>query len=73
MTLQTIDPDANYYVDQVAKLKAALRWVLTEGASVASSKDQPLRLYDNGCGCCSHEVRPPEDVRAAIVGVLSED
>lgn len=54
---------------KVQQLQAALRWALEEGASRRDYNGK-LEFRDHGCGCCSGEVEPPEELRAVIVEAL---
>lgn len=71
MTLQTINPDAVYFVDELAKARKALRWALENGVSGGIDKNGKLNCDDSGCGCCSGSIQPPEELRAAIVAALT--
>jgi hypothetical protein len=51
------------------KLKAALRWALEGNRAVDLGRGWEFR--DSGCGCCSGEAKPPEDLRATIVEALN--
>lgn len=57
--MSTID-DAQKYealAKDYAQLQEALAWALKEGAWFNNHKG---RLEDNGCGCCSTWITPPE-------------
>lgn len=54
----------------IEQLQAALRWALDEGANGGLSSDGKLSLSDGGCGCCSRDIDPPEDLRAVILEAL---
>jgi hypothetical protein len=54
---------------KVQKLQAALHWALTNGAH-ADEYGGRLEFSDRGCGCCSSEIQPPEELRAVIVEAL---
>jgi hypothetical protein len=52
---------------RIADLEKALRWAIEEGASFNSNSKT---FYDAGCGCCSGDVEPPEDIKGMLIGLM---
>lgn len=55
--------------EQIATLKAALRWALDNGISY-STYGGKLDFSDSGCGCCSGREEPPAELRAVILDAI---
>jgi hypothetical protein len=56
---------------KIEKLEAALRWALSEGAHNVEYNGR-LEFRDSGCGCCSGDTTPPEELRAVIAEALEK-
>lgn len=51
----------------IEKVKQALKWALATGAT---AYEDDKTFMDSGCGCCSGEVKPPEDLKPIVYEVL---
>jgi hypothetical protein len=49
--------------ERIALLEKAIRYLLKEPVTYYPDSQ---RFYDTGCGCCSGQVTPPEDIAAVI-------
>jgi hypothetical protein len=70
-------PDGEHYPTEISmiemtgrenkELKKALRWAIGEGASFNPASKS---FYDAGCGCCSGNIEPPEDIKQMLIGLM---
>lgn len=68
-----VDPNCMKATQKVELLQSALLWALSENASARKEGGRKWVFHDGGCGCCSGNIEPPEELRGVIIETLEAD